>query len=224
MYDWPEAIRFAAAHRVSGLVLYGTSVRPPTSEARAELDLVLRDWGSGRSLDTFATSLAADPARRITASLERAAASPAMIRHVIGASGARIHSGHRGAEPGRTHPRCAAGNPAGHRPSAMGRGRGRDHRASRRIPRATVRPATARRARCTPSDPPADGLGVADRRGGPGGCARRRRVQQPRDRARTVPVPGHDRDSPQAGIRQTGDRRTAPIAPALPTCLPAGTL
>ena len=82
----PLAIRFAAAHRVSGLVLYGTSVRPPTSEARAELDLVLRDWGSGRSLDTFAPSLAADPAaRRITASLERAAASPAMIRHVIGA-------------------------------------------------------------------------------------------------------------------------------------------
>jgi pimeloyl-ACP methyl ester carboxylesterase/DNA-binding CsgD family transcriptional regulator len=82
----PLAIRFAAAHRVSGLVLYGTSVRPPTSEARAELDLVLRGWGSGRSLDTFAPSLAADPAaRRITASLERAAASPAMIRHVIGA-------------------------------------------------------------------------------------------------------------------------------------------
>jgi pimeloyl-ACP methyl ester carboxylesterase len=72
----PLAIRFAAAHRVSGLVLYGTSVRPPTPEARAELDLVLRGWGSGRSLDTFAPSLAADPAaRRITASLERAAAS-----------------------------------------------------------------------------------------------------------------------------------------------------
>lgn len=82
----PLSIRFAAAHRVSGLVLYGTSVRPPTAEAQAELDLVLRDWGSGRSLDTFAPSLAADPeARRITASLERAAASPAMIRHVIGA-------------------------------------------------------------------------------------------------------------------------------------------
>jgi pimeloyl-ACP methyl ester carboxylesterase/DNA-binding CsgD family transcriptional regulator len=82
----PLAIRFAAARRVSGLVLYGTSVRPPPSEARAELDLVLQGWGSGRSLDTFAPSLAADPAaRQITASLERAAASPAMIRHVIGA-------------------------------------------------------------------------------------------------------------------------------------------
>ena len=70
----PLAIRFAEGHRASGLVLYGTSVRPPTSEARAELDLVLRGWGSGRSLDTFAPSLAADPAaRRITASLERAA-------------------------------------------------------------------------------------------------------------------------------------------------------
>ncbi len=67
-------------------VLYGTSVRPPPPEAQAELDLVLHSWGSGRSLDTFAPSLAADPAaRRITASLERAAASPAMIRHVIGA-------------------------------------------------------------------------------------------------------------------------------------------
>ena len=82
----PLAIRFAAGHRVSGLVLYGTSVRPPPPQARAELDLILRDWGSGRSLDTFAPSLAADPAaRRVTASLERAAASPAMIRHVIGA-------------------------------------------------------------------------------------------------------------------------------------------
>jgi pimeloyl-ACP methyl ester carboxylesterase/DNA-binding CsgD family transcriptional regulator len=82
----PLAIRFAVAHGVSGLVLYGTSVRPPPPEARAELDLVLQGWGSGRSLDTFAPSLAANPeARRVTASLERAAASPAMIRHVIGA-------------------------------------------------------------------------------------------------------------------------------------------
>jgi pimeloyl-ACP methyl ester carboxylesterase/DNA-binding CsgD family transcriptional regulator len=82
----PLAIRFATSHQVAGLVLYGTSVRPPNSEARAELDLVLQGWGSGRSLDTFAPSLAADPAaRRITAFLERAAASPAMIRHVIAA-------------------------------------------------------------------------------------------------------------------------------------------
>jgi pimeloyl-ACP methyl ester carboxylesterase/DNA-binding CsgD family transcriptional regulator len=82
----PLAIRFATSHRVAGLVLYGTSVRPPPPEARAELDLVLQGWGSGRSLDTFAPSLATDPAaRRITASLERAAASPAMIRHVLGA-------------------------------------------------------------------------------------------------------------------------------------------
>jgi len=82
----PLAIRFATSHQVAGLVLYGTSVRPPTSEARAELDLVLQGWGSGRSLDTFAPSLAADPAaRRITAFFERAAASPAMIRHVIAA-------------------------------------------------------------------------------------------------------------------------------------------
>ena len=82
----PLAIRFAAAHRISGLVLYGTSARPPTPEAQAELDLVLQGWGTGRSLDTFAPSMAADSAaRRITASIERAAASPAMIRHVIGA-------------------------------------------------------------------------------------------------------------------------------------------
>lgn len=37
----PLAIRFAASHPVSGLVLYGTSVRPPPPEAQAELDLVL---------------------------------------------------------------------------------------------------------------------------------------------------------------------------------------
>ena len=55
----PLAIRFAASHPVSGLVLYGTSVRPPPPEAQAELDLVLHSWGSGRSLDTFAPSLAA---------------------------------------------------------------------------------------------------------------------------------------------------------------------
>jgi pimeloyl-ACP methyl ester carboxylesterase len=35
----PLAIRFAASHPVSGLVLYGTSVRPPPPEAQAELDL-----------------------------------------------------------------------------------------------------------------------------------------------------------------------------------------
>lgn len=82
----PLAIRFAAGHPVSGLVLYGTSARPPTPAAQAELDEVLRGWGTGRSLDTFAPSLAGDAeARRITAFLERAAASPAMIRHVIGA-------------------------------------------------------------------------------------------------------------------------------------------
>jgi pimeloyl-ACP methyl ester carboxylesterase/DNA-binding CsgD family transcriptional regulator len=82
----PLAIRFAATRPAAGLVLYGTSARPPPPEAMTELDLVLRGWGTGRSLDTFAPSLAADPAaRRVTAALERAAASPAMIRHVIGA-------------------------------------------------------------------------------------------------------------------------------------------
>ena len=36
-------MRFAAAHQVSGLVLYGTSVRPPTAEAQAGgLDQALR--------------------------------------------------------------------------------------------------------------------------------------------------------------------------------------
>ena len=82
----PLAVRYVIDRPASGLVLYGTSARPPTPRARAELDIVLRAWGSGRSLDTFAPSLAGDPqARATTAALERAAASPAMIRHVIGA-------------------------------------------------------------------------------------------------------------------------------------------
>jgi DNA-binding CsgD family transcriptional regulator/pimeloyl-ACP methyl ester carboxylesterase len=76
----------AAAPIVLGFSEGGPSARPPTPAAQAELDEVLRGWGTGRSLDTFAPSLAGDAeARRITAFLERAAASPAMIRHVIGA-------------------------------------------------------------------------------------------------------------------------------------------
>jgi pimeloyl-ACP methyl ester carboxylesterase/DNA-binding CsgD family transcriptional regulator len=82
----PLAIRYTLQHQVSGLVLYGTSVRPPPPEHQAELDTVLRHWGTGRSLDTFAPSQATDPqARRIAAALERAAASPAMVRHVVAA-------------------------------------------------------------------------------------------------------------------------------------------
>lgn len=80
------AIRYAHTHPVAGLVLYGASVRPPPPWHQARLDAVLAVWGSGRSLDLFAPSMATDPhARRVAAALERAAASPAMARHVVAA-------------------------------------------------------------------------------------------------------------------------------------------
>ena len=43
----PLAIRYTLQHRVSGLVLYGTSVRPPPPEHQAELDTVLRTGAPG---------------------------------------------------------------------------------------------------------------------------------------------------------------------------------
>lgn len=82
----PVAIRFAAGHLVCGLVLYGTAVRPPPPEQRVELDVVFAQWGTGRSLDTFAPSQAENPeARRIAALIERSAASPAMAGHLLAA-------------------------------------------------------------------------------------------------------------------------------------------
>lgn len=80
----PLAIRYALEHPVTGLILYGTSLRPPTRDEAAVLEDLLDHWGEGRSLDLFAPSSAGDPtAREITAAIERAGASPAMIRHVM---------------------------------------------------------------------------------------------------------------------------------------------
>lgn len=80
----PLAIRYALAHPVRGLVLYGTAMRPPRPAEAAALMALLDSWGEGRSLDLFAPSSAGDAsAREITAAMERAGASPAMIRHVM---------------------------------------------------------------------------------------------------------------------------------------------
>jgi pimeloyl-ACP methyl ester carboxylesterase len=60
--------------------------RGSTGHWRIRLEQVLAAWGSGLSLELFAPSLAGDPQiRELTAAIERAAASPAMARHVIAA-------------------------------------------------------------------------------------------------------------------------------------------
>jgi pimeloyl-ACP methyl ester carboxylesterase/DNA-binding CsgD family transcriptional regulator len=80
----PLAIRYALAYPVTGLILYGTAMRPPKADEAAVLEDLLDHWGEGRSLDLFAPSSASDrTAREITAAIERAGASPAMIRHVM---------------------------------------------------------------------------------------------------------------------------------------------
>jgi pimeloyl-ACP methyl ester carboxylesterase/DNA-binding CsgD family transcriptional regulator len=83
----PNAIRYALRYPVAGLILYGTSMRPPPPERAAVLTDLLEHWGEGRSLDVFAPGSAADAVlRETTAAMERAGASPAMIRHVLSAA------------------------------------------------------------------------------------------------------------------------------------------
>lgn len=84
----PIAVRFVAStsELVAGLVLYGTSARNPPPWAMARLEAAMGAWGTGASIEVFAPSLAADPgARRARARLERASASPAMARAILGA-------------------------------------------------------------------------------------------------------------------------------------------
>jgi pimeloyl-ACP methyl ester carboxylesterase/DNA-binding CsgD family transcriptional regulator len=84
----PLAIRYALHHPVSGLILCGSAMRPPTTEQAAVLEDLLDHWGEGKSLEVFAPSSAGDlAAREATAAMERAGASPAMIRHVMAAVG-----------------------------------------------------------------------------------------------------------------------------------------
>jgi pimeloyl-ACP methyl ester carboxylesterase/DNA-binding CsgD family transcriptional regulator len=80
----PLSIRYALEHPVRALILYGTAMRPPRPDEAAVLAGLLDHWGEGRSLDLFAPSSAGDAAaRETTAAIERAGASPAMIRHVM---------------------------------------------------------------------------------------------------------------------------------------------
>ncbi len=84
----PLAIRYALEHELGGLILYGSAMQPPDPQQAALLEELLDHWGEGRSLDLFAPSSAGDAAaREITAAIERAGASPAMIRHVMAAVG-----------------------------------------------------------------------------------------------------------------------------------------
>ncbi|HET6815803.1 MAG TPA: alpha/beta fold hydrolase [Mycobacteriales bacterium] len=80
----PLTIRYSLDHPVGALVLYGTSMRPPPPDYQAVLEQLLQHWGTGASLDVYAPSSAGDAAiRTTTAAIERAAASPAMVRHVM---------------------------------------------------------------------------------------------------------------------------------------------
>ena len=64
-----------------------------------------------------------DPARDRRARRQQRPGAARRAAHTCpcAASGARIHSGRRGAQPGRTYPRCATRDSARHRSSAMGR-------------------------------------------------------------------------------------------------------
>jgi pimeloyl-ACP methyl ester carboxylesterase/DNA-binding CsgD family transcriptional regulator len=77
----PTAIGFAVRvpERVHGLILYGTTSRPPPPEIAGQfLDAVGR-WGQGASVELLTPSLLPSSTQRETAAaLERAAASPAM--------------------------------------------------------------------------------------------------------------------------------------------------
>jgi pimeloyl-ACP methyl ester carboxylesterase/DNA-binding CsgD family transcriptional regulator len=82
----PLAVRYALQHQVAGLILYGTSLRPPPPQYQAALEALLPRWGEGGSVDVFAPSSAQDVSiRTATGAIERAAASPAMVRHALAA-------------------------------------------------------------------------------------------------------------------------------------------
>ncbi len=82
----PTAIGLAVEEpeRTSGLILYGTSARPPPLWYRQRFRELIAHWGDGTSLEMFAPSVAASAAEREAAgAFERAAASPAMARTLL---------------------------------------------------------------------------------------------------------------------------------------------
>jgi class 3 adenylate cyclase len=93
----PLSILFAAAHpeRVRGMILYGGMARSTQAPGypwannkeaiiEAALEFSLPAWGTGESLDTFAPTLADDPAaRQHQAKLERYGATPGMLQKVF---------------------------------------------------------------------------------------------------------------------------------------------
>jgi class 3 adenylate cyclase/alpha-beta hydrolase superfamily lysophospholipase len=84
----------SAPERVSSLVLYGSFARGPGTDLepdlqarwhrrKAQIDEILAEWGSGRTIDFFAPSAAGRLQRRIAAVFERAAASPGMMAGLV---------------------------------------------------------------------------------------------------------------------------------------------
>jgi pimeloyl-ACP methyl ester carboxylesterase/DNA-binding CsgD family transcriptional regulator len=90
------AIAFGAAHpdRTIGLVLYGTSYRGPRRDALRRYRSMVRHWGEGRIVDTFAPSVAGPEARRAAGAFERAAASPAMASALVESLGLLVVADH----------------------------------------------------------------------------------------------------------------------------------
>jgi class 3 adenylate cyclase/alpha-beta hydrolase superfamily lysophospholipase len=84
----------SAPERVASLILYGSFAGKPRENADRELheqwaagmsqlDDIVTHWGTGRSIDHFAPSVAGRFPRRLAATFERAAASPGMVRALV---------------------------------------------------------------------------------------------------------------------------------------------
>lgn len=85
----PIAIAYAASHpgSVRGLILCGTYATAPPPWAMNKLREMAASWGEGASADIFAPALAGGHRREERAALERASASPAMVRALVEALG-----------------------------------------------------------------------------------------------------------------------------------------
>lgn len=87
----------SAPERVASLILYGAFSGRPREDADRELrerwtaterqlDSIVTQWGTGRTIDHFAPSVAGSFQRRLAAAFERAAASPGMVGALVDAA------------------------------------------------------------------------------------------------------------------------------------------
>ena len=87
----------SAPERVASLILYGAFSGRPREDAdrelrerwavtESQLDSMVTHWGTGRTIDHFAPSVAGGLQRRLAAAFERAAASPGMVGALVDAA------------------------------------------------------------------------------------------------------------------------------------------